>query len=244
MTKNVARLELPKPLVVTLGNLKGGAAKTTSSFFLACYFALVHGLKVLVIDADPLSQTGYSWYQRLIRGGVKVPFTLIAFPSKHIGDQIDANSADYDVIIVDAGGESADIFREAVRKTHELLLLTSTSPAEYNRLPGTYVAAEEASVSVAHEIRVRVLMTRVPVVNRTNADGIKANVSVEYRTARGFLEGADYDVLQSYISVGQWYRLAADGQVGDGAENPMVDLGEYREVGDEVLAPYMVEVAA
>ncbi|MGY2063530.1 ParA family protein, partial [Nocardia gipuzkoensis] len=86
MTNSVAPLDLPKPLVVTLGNLKGGVGKTTSAFFLAGYFAQVHQLRVLVIDADPLSQTGYSWYRRLLKGEIDVPFTLIAFPSRHVDD--------------------------------------------------------------------------------------------------------------------------------------------------------------
>lgn len=233
MTNSVAALDLPEPLVVTLGNLKGGVGKTTSAFFLAGYFSQVHNLRVLVIDADPLSQTGYSWYRRLTKGEVDMPFTLIAFPSRHVGDCITDNSADYDVVIVDAGGESADIFKAAIPSTDELVLLTSVSPSEVKRVPSTYRAAEEAAVDAAREIRVRVLMTKVPV---TMKNGV--NVSTEYRTQRSHLENADYDVFESYVSAWKWYREAADGEVGEGAENPMLDLGEYRQVGDELIAPY------
>ncbi|MGV9666155.1 ParA family protein [Nocardia niigatensis] len=234
MTKSGTLPNLPRPLVVTLGNLKGGVGKTTSAFFLASYFATVHELRVLVIDADPLSQTGYSWYRRLQKAEVAIPYELLAFPSRHVNDCITDNSANYDVIIVDAGGESADIFKAAVPVSDELILVTSVSPSEVKRVPSTYRAAEEAAAEHEKAIRVRVLMTKVPV---TMKNGV--NVSTEYRTQRGNLEDAGYDVFESYVSAWKWYREAADGEVGDGAENPIEDLGEYRAVGDELVLPYL-----
>ncbi|MEU0539456.1 ParA family protein [Nocardia sp. NPDC005978] len=236
MTESIVRPALPEPLVVTLGNLKGGVGKTTSAFFLAAYFATVYELRVLVIDADPLSQTGYSWYRRLRKENISVPFELIAFPSRHVDDCITDNAAKYDVIIVDAGGESAEIFKAAVPETDELVLITSVSPSEVKRVPSTYKAAEEAAAGNDRAIRVRVLMTKVPV---TMKNGV--NVSTEYRTQRGNLEGAGYDVFESCVSAWKWYREAADGEVGDGAENPLADLGEYRQVGDELIAPYLTD---
>ncbi|WP_330184891.1 ParA family protein [Nocardia sp. NBC_01503] len=234
MTDSIALPELPEPLVVTLGNLKGGVGKTTSAFFLAAYFATVHRLRVLVIDADPLSQTGYSWYRRLRKENIEVPFELIAFPSRHVNDCITDNAGKYEVIIVDAGGESADIFKAAVPESDELILVTSVSPSEVKRVPSTYRAAEEAATESAKQIRVRVLMTKVPV---TMKNGV--NVSTEYRSQRGNLEDAGYDVFESYVSAWKWYREAADGEVGDGAENPIADLGEYHQVGEELLRPYL-----
>ncbi|GAB4589094.1 ParA family protein [Nocardia sp. IFM 10818] len=234
MTNSVALPELPTPLVVTLGNLKGGVGKTTSAFFLASYFATVHQQRVLVVDADPLSQTGYSWYRRLQKADIAVPFELIAFPSRHVNDCITDNAGKYDVIIVDAGGESADIFKAAVPQSDELVLVTSVSPSEVKRVPSTYRAAEEAAAASDRAIRVRVLMTKVPV---TMKNGV--NVSTEYRSQRGNLEDAGYDVFESYVSAWKWYREAADGEVGDGAENPLEDLGEYRQVGDELIQPYL-----
>ncbi|MFE3754586.1 ParA family protein [Nocardia tengchongensis] len=234
MTKTAALPNLPEPLVVTLGNLKGGVGKTTSAFFLASYFATAHELRVLVIDADPLSQTGYSWYRRLQKAEIDIPFELLAFPSRHVNDCITDNAANYDVIIVDAGGESADIFKAAVPVSDELILVTSVSPSEVKRVPSTYRAAEEAAAEYEKAIRVRVLMTKVPV---TMKNGV--NVSTEYRTQRGNLEDAGYDVFDSYVSAWKWYREAADGEVGDGAENPIEDLGEYRAVGDELVRAYL-----
>lgn len=239
MTESGVLPNLPEPLVVTLGNLKGGVGKTTSAFFLASYFATVHELRVLVIDADPLSQTGYSWYRRLQKAEVEIPFELLAFPSRHVNDCITDNSGKYDVIIVDAGGESAEIFKAAVPVSDELILVTSVSPSEVKRVPSTYRAAEEAAAESDRAIRVRVLMTKVPV---TMKNGV--NVSTEYRTQRGNLEDAGYDVFDSCVSAWKWYREAADGEVGDGAENPIEDLGEYRAVGEELMRPYLEAAAA
>ncbi|MFR9753345.1 ParA family protein [Nocardia sp. 004] len=241
MTNSVAPLDLPEPLVVTLGNLKGGVGKTTSAFFLASYFASEHGLRVLVIDADPLSQTGYSWYRRLIKGEIEVPFELVAFPSRHVNDCIADKAADFDVIIVDAGGESAEIFKAAIPESNELVLLTSVSPSEVKRVPSTFRAAEEAVVGAGREVRVRVLLTKVPVIVKNGR-----NISTEYRTQREHLESAGYEVFESYLSAWKWYREAADGEVGEGAENPFEDLAEYRRVGDELVSSYraLVEVPA
>ncbi len=241
MTNSVAPLELPEPLVITLGNLKGGVGKTTSAFFLASYFATVHRLRVLVIDADPLSQTGYSWHRRLVKGGIEVPFELVAFPSRHVDDCISDKAADFDVIIVDAGGESAEIFKAAIPQSDELLLVTSVSPSEVKRVPSTFKAAEEAAAGSSREIRVRILMTKVPVIMKNGV-----NVSTEYRAQRRNLESAGYDVFESYLSAWKWYREAADGEVGEGAENPIEDLGEYRQVGDELVSSYrlLMEVPA
>ncbi|GAB2714752.1 hypothetical protein [Nocardia thraciensis] len=66
------------------------------------------------------------------------------------------------------------------------------------------------------------------------------NVSTEYRAQRGQGEDAGYEVFESYVSAWKWYREAADGEVGEGAENPPHDLGGYRHVGDESVGPSRV----
>ena len=234
---------LPEPLIIALANLKGGVGKTTSTFFLACFFALVMELRVLVIDADPLSQTGSSWYRRLIKARVKVPFTLISFPSPRIADCIEDNRDDFDVILVDVGGETEAILKAVVPELDELLLVTSVSPSEVKRVPSTRRAAVSAireaveadPTWVPKDPRVRVLMTKVPV---TVKKGV--NVSLEYREQRTNLEDAGYPVMENYARSWKWYREAADGEVGKGAENPIEDIGEYKQIGLELVAPYHV----
>jgi chromosome partitioning protein len=222
MEQQLVPLNLPKPLIITVGNLKGGVGKSTSAFFLACYFALTHGLRVLVIDADPLSQTGYSWYRKLKKAGLKVPFTLISFPSQHVDDCIEDNaeSDEFDVIIVDTGGENDKIFKAAVRKSHELVLIAAPNEGETERLPASYEAAEQAAQGAPQEIRVRVLLTKVP------------SSSNEGTTARKDLDEAGYEVFAAHATSWKWYRTAV------GSSNPLDDLAEYKDIGDELVTEY------
>lgn len=235
--------DLPKPLVVTLGNLKGGVGKTTSAFFLAMFFAEVLKLRVVYLDADPLSQTGYAWHRRLVKADAKVPFTMVPYPAPRLGDYIEEHHDEFDVFILDIGGETDMIFKAAVPETDELILVTSVSPSEARRIPSSFRAASAAIAEKQEDdpdweraIRVRVLMTKVPV---TMKNGI--NVSSEYRTTRDELEGAGYEVFATYMRAWKWYREAADGRVGDGAENPLIDIAEYRDLGLEIIEPYRVE---
>lgn len=223
---------LPHPFVITLGNLKGGVGKTTSAFFLACYFA-AQGKRVLMIDADPLSQTGASWHRRLRKAGVVVPFDLVAFPSKQIADCITDHATTHDVIIIDAGGESADIFKAALTETDVLLMIAGENPSEVNRIASTHIAAEEATMRMTKIIEIFVLMAKVEVTMRKGV-----NVSKEYRKQRGKLEEAGFLVLDNYASDWKWYREAADGDVGDGAENPIENLAEFEAIGNEIVARY------
>ncbi|WP_159850989.1 ParA family protein [Nocardia sp. CY41] len=232
-------LRLPKPYVITLGNLKGGVGKTTSAFFLAAYFAQVHDLRVLIVDADPLSQTGYAWYRLLRNAEIDVPFNLIHFPSRHIADCIADNADQYDVIIIDVGGESDAILKGAIPYSDDLIMLAGATGADMKRIPSTYKACEEATADTEREIEVHILMTKCPVTMKNGE-----NVSSEYRKYRKRAEDSGYGVFQAYISNWKWYREAADGDIGDGAENPLDDLGEYKQVGDELVARFRTNSAA
>lgn len=221
------KLDLPKPLIITIGCLKGGVGKSTSAFFLAAYFAVFHGLRVLVIDADPLSQTGYSWYRALKKAGLAWPFDLISFPSKHVGDCIEDNQAGYDVIIVDTGGENEEIFKSSVRKSQELIIAAAPTDADLERVPPTFTAATQAAAGLDHEIRVRVLLTKVP-----------PPPSNEGKDGRDKLAKGEYDVFEHQATNWKWYRTAVR------STNPLDNLAEYQDIGDELVADYVVEDAA
>lgn len=217
-------LNLPQPLVITIGNLKGGVGKTTTTWFLACYFAR-RGLRVLMIDADPLSQTGYKWHRKLRRLDVPVPFKLIPFPSSHVDDciQDNADSGEVDVILVDTGGENDKIFAASVRRSHELLIVAAPNEGETERIPSSYAAAAATAADSPQEIHVRVLLTKVPPPR-----------SKEGHQYRGELAEAGYEVMDSQATNWKWYRQAI------GSTKPLDDLAEYEDVGAELVADYEV----
>lgn len=227
------KLDLPAPFIVTIGNLKGGAGKTTSVFFLAAYFRLVYELRVLIIDADPLSQSAYSWYRHvkklLAQSGEAWPFDLVTFPSKHVDECIEdqIETGKYDVIIVDTGGESPEIFKAAVRKSHELLIACAPTELALERVEPSFVAAEEAARDVPQSIGVRVLLTTVP-----------PPPSNEGRDARRELAAAGYDTFGAQATNWKWYRQAGK------STNPLDDLAEYEDIGDELVAGYVAGGAA
>ncbi|WP_443107458.1 ParA family protein [Actinomadura sp. 3N407] len=225
------KVKLPyKPWVITLGNLKGGAGKSTSAFFLAVYLAEICGLRVLLIDADPLSQTAYSWHRVLRKDlGVPVPFKLAAFASPRISDYItdQSETGEFDVIIVDTGGENESILKAALSRSHELIIITSPNDAETERVPGTFEAAQDAAATVEHEIRVRVLLVKVPPIP-----------SLEGKDARDDLADGGYDVFTAQATNWKWYRKAAR------TTNPLDDLAEFEDIGAELVADYTVKEAA
>ena len=119
--------------------------------------------------------------------------------------------------------------------SNELVLVAGVTPSEVNRIPPTFKAAEEAAKSAETpiDVNVRVLLTKVPTVVRNGK-----NISAEYRTQRANLEDAGYDVFESFLSAWKWYREAADGELNEGAENPIEDRAEYAAVARELLDSY------
>ncbi|WP_431959422.1 ParA family protein [Actinacidiphila sp. bgisy160] len=160
MTQSVPPAGGPKILAV--GGLKGGVGKTTTAVHVALEYAL-QGKKVLLVDADPLSQTAFDWYSTTAKKGAPLPFDLEVWPSPRVGDLVVARAQDYDVVVIDCGGESSDIFGAAAAVAEHVLLVTSPRKAELRRIKGTLAAAVSAVKEVGRldEVSLNVLLTRV-----------------------------------------------------------------------------------
>jgi len=148
LTKGLAR-------ILGIGGIKGGIGKTTTAMFLALVYALLD-FKVLVIDADPGSGTARKWYREHKR---RTRLHLLPFDVKvHTGDDLDDHITDegwreeFDLIIIDTGGDHERILKAAARIADYMLLTCSPSPADLMSLSDTARAAIDA-LSEAAEVR-------------------------------------------------------------------------------------------
>ncbi|MEV6400526.1 ParA family protein [Streptomyces sp. NPDC051907] len=128
-----------RAVILAIGGVKGGIGKSTTALFLAYCWALL-GIKVLVIDADPKSGTSRKWNRRAKsegRGGL--PFTVKTHVSEDLEDAIldEGWDQEFDLIIIDTGGDNDRILRAAYRIADRMILTASPSPVDIDTLPDT-----------------------------------------------------------------------------------------------------------
>ena len=132
-------------LVMVIGMLKGGTGKTTSTIFLALELA-AQGLRVLVLDGDQTSQSAHDWARVAAALGRPLPFKVERFPyAEDIAAELARYRADYDVVLVDAGGGSATYLEEACTEADLLLVTMSPTGHDARRLQATMTCAERAA---------------------------------------------------------------------------------------------------
>lgn len=195
---------------LVVGNLKGGPGKTTTALHLAVVFYLLTGLRVLVVDADPLSQSAADW-ERLCREryGHAVPGVVIApWRDFHRG-MLD----EYALVIFDTGGESPQLFNHALAVADMVLIPVAPFMAEMRRLPATL--EEVANAAKTHPIEGTIMLGKVP----TN--------TTESRDARQFLvEENGLPLMAAEIPSVRLYR--------DNYGTPIVDPGVFVNVWFEL----------
>ncbi|MFF9265892.1 nucleotide-binding protein [Streptomyces longwoodensis] len=127
--------DVTRAVVLAIGGIKGGIGKSTTAIYLAHVWA-GQGLKVLVICADPGSGTSRKWNKRARELGHALPFTVKAHPSEDLEDRIleEEWHLEYDLIIVDTGGDDDRILRAAYRIADYMLLTASPSPVDLDTL--------------------------------------------------------------------------------------------------------------
>jgi chromosome partitioning protein len=134
------------PRVIVVGGLKGGIGKSTLAMFIAFVFAIIYGKRVLFVDADPASQTGYDWWKLAKNAGSPLPFDIETWPHSQVGDMVtDRAPGKYDVVVVDCGGDSDAILSSAVEIAEFVFLATTPLKADLRRIAPTYKAAVEAA---------------------------------------------------------------------------------------------------
>lgn len=189
---------------ITVGNLKGGVSKTTTSILLALALAML-GRRVLLVDADPQGSAS-DWVENTEDWPDSV--TVIPWATRDLAKRVEQVAGDYDDIVIDTGPGNELIFRQALLATDHLVVTVTPSPMEIRQLrPSFEVAAEIDAVS---PVWAHVLLCKVRERSKLLAGAL------------ALLERLDLPTLDTMIHL--WDQYIAAWATAPATDE---DLGEY-----------------
>jgi chromosome partitioning protein len=194
---------------VALVNQKGGVGKSMSAVYLAA--GLARQGRTLLVDADP-QQTVLTWSE--LAGDGFPP--VVSLPTRDLPRRLRELAPDYQHVVIDTPPGNPAISRSAVLAVDLVVIPTSPSLVDLDRLLPTLDLLIE--VGDQHAFDTRILLTRVR--PRT----------VSGRTARDYLTGDEIDLplLATSIPLRESFG-ASFGLVVE-------DLGEYADALAELTA--------
>lgn len=196
--------------IITVANLKGGSAKTTSAAYLAHAFA-ARGARVLLVDSDPQG-SALRWSEA---GDWDIP--TIAMPVKNLHTKLAAIvPAGTDVVVLDTPplDEQAGIVYSAMRAADIVLVTMAPTMMEFERLPDVWAALDEVESLRSSESISAVLL------NRTVANASST------ATFRDLISDSGHHVLGATIPRREAFAQAFAA--------PIQDVGAYADVADEL----------
>lgn len=149
-------------LAVTVGALKGGVGKSTTVWVLACLLA-AEGGRVLVVDADPNSQSLYTWACRYVDAGGRLPFRVWPWSTHELlaGRRPPIDDADHLLIDTCPDGQNITLLQAACDRAPLLLMPFAPRDVELGRLPATVQAARLGSALTGRPVWPVVMLDRV-----------------------------------------------------------------------------------
>lgn len=199
--------------VIVVAGIKGGLGKTTTAVFLS--FALAQaGRNVLLIDADPASQSAYSWAVTYAEMSGQ-PFPLMVIQHTNPGSMSvmamqHRLQGGYTDLVIDVGGDSDVHLRAALRAaqkwadddahpaTHvEVIMPVQPSYFDTSRVRPTW----NTVAAIARELGV--IMVRRVFINRPGS-------AKETRTTGAALRDTGYGVMETVIKNLMGYRCMPD----------------------------------
>lgn len=170
------------PRVIAVGGLKGGIGKSTLAMFIALVYAIIYNKRVLLVDADPASQTGWDWWKLARAAGNPLPLDIETWPHAQVGDMvIDRTPGKYDVVVIDCGGDSDAILASAVEICSYALIATTPSKPDVRRVGPTFKSALGAAHRAGREDEIDAAVVFVKVDNRRDAYNLKIRAQTEER---------------------------------------------------------------
>lgn len=144
---------------ITVGMLKGGATRTTTSIYLALAEQERSGGRVLLVDADPANGTAFEWVEDAQASGEWPAEVEVAYwPVSSLAKRVKAAGDRYDSVVIDTGNDASAI-RAGLEVTDHLVVPIAPTGTESTRLRPTLEAAAE--VAQRRPIELSLLLTRV-----------------------------------------------------------------------------------
>lgn len=212
---------LDQPWRIAYGHLKGGVTKSTSAWLTACEIARSTGQRVLVVDADPLSQTLADSYRTAIALGIEVPFEMCEWRTDDgfiHGVRREQERRGCPHLVVDVGGEHERLLKMACVVADELVIPCPPNDPDLRRIPATLSVAKEIHETIS-PVNVNILLTKVSPNPRVQ----------DAATAREWLtdERRGWPVLDTEIPAAVFYERAL-------RDFPETSSGRYADVLTEL----------
>ena len=119
---------------VAVANLKGGTAKTVTSYFLAT--ALAERGRTLLVDCDPQG-SALSWAEAAEEGGGTVPFEVVGLAVKDVHRRVKGLAGDYEHVVLDTPPGEISIARSAMLAADTVLVAIPPTDIDVDRVMAT-----------------------------------------------------------------------------------------------------------
>lgn len=150
---------------ITVGNLKGGSSKTTTSVYLA--LGLCQEGRTLLVDADPGQESCHRWSEL---AGRRWPGSCVvaAVSTRMLYPQLERISVGYDHVVIDTGPKNPLMLRQAMAFADQVVVPVAPRPLDLAEIPRTLALATE--VATTSRMMVSILLVQVRAGTRSAAD--------------------------------------------------------------------------
>lgn len=145
--------------VISIGNPKGGAGKTTLALVLADTLS-TSGARVSVIDADP-NAIIEQWAQKRTAAGKKLPYRVIPRPTEaEMISTIERLSKEDEFVFIDLEGAASRMTSRALARSHMVLVPLNLSPIDAELAARAVRAIREEEEALQRPIPFRMVKSR------------------------------------------------------------------------------------
>lgn len=145
--------------VISIGNPKGGAGKTTLALVLADQLS-ENGVNAAVIDADPNAIIA-KWAAKRADAGKPMPYHVVPRPTEgEMIQTIERLSKQHSIVIIDLEGAASRMTSRALARSHMVLVPFNQSPVDAELAATAVALIHEEGEALGRSIPFRLVRSR------------------------------------------------------------------------------------